>query len=114
MPTPDGREWLTSEALADKFFDALVAYDARAEVLMDKKPEIVNAVKAIFADIYGIEFKIARLCEQLKDAIRSGEYGALYDGDGNLTDLGQVRDTFEDIYDSDVLNCYDENGNYIC
>lgn len=114
MPAPDGRAWLTSEDLANRFLDALVAYDPRAETLMDKRPELVEAVKTIFADLYGTEFKIARLCEQLKDAIRTGEYGALYDGEGSLTDLGSVRDTFEDIYDWQVLQCYDEEGNYIC
>lgn len=113
MPTPDGREWLTSEALAERFFDALVEYDPRAQVLMDKKPEIVEAVKQIFADLYGMEFKVARLTEQLKDSILAGDYGPL-EVDGVETQAGSIYLTFKDIYTESVLACYDENGNYIC
>lgn len=114
MPTPDGRAWLTSDQLAERFLDYLIAYDSRVEQFISRRQEVVDVVKGAFADLYTIEFKIARLCEQLKDSIERGDYGPLYDDQNNPTQAGAIFETISSIYTKSVLDCYDENGNYIC
>lgn len=103
MATPDGRSWLTSEALADRFLDYLIAYDSRVEQFISNRPEVVGVVKDAFADLYSIEFKIARLCEKLRDSIDAG----------TITTFEEVRSAIKDIYTLSVLEQFDEDGNLL-
>jgi hypothetical protein len=74
---------------------------------------------------YTREFKILRLCEKLKDSIEAGAFGPLYvdpvDGhpvtpaDPHVkTQAYDIWKAMYDIYDEALLECFDEEGNYIC
>ena len=136
MPTPNGRSWLTprkiglqimgffvSEFEGELWFDGGVdwnyAWDMDAETFTIAGGPFPNKcmlgqpnIKARFWNIlrdgylatdYGTEFKILRLTEKLKDAVITDQ----------ITDISVVKDAFNDIYTSDVLDQYDEEGNLL-
>lgn len=114
MPTPDGRDWLTSEQLVANFLDHMkTTHPSTANYIDLHRTELESDLQPVFADLYGIEFKVCRLVEQLKDSINNGDYGPLGDP-GARTQAGEIYDTMKAIFTLSVLQCYDENGNYIC
>ena len=114
MPTPDGREWLTSQQLVSNMLDHMkTTHPSTANYIDLHRAELETDLEPVFADLYSIEFKIARLCEQLKDSVLAGDYGPLGDP-ATPTQAGAIYATFKDIYTLSVLECYDENGNFIC
>lgn len=105
MPTPDGRSWLTSDAIATKLGQAMIDDPRLPEqlrtFLLDHKAVAKSVLKDAFVETeIGLEFKIARLCEKLRDAIDAG----------NITTFDEVRDSIKDIYTLAFLNQFDEEG----
>lgn len=114
MPTPDGRDWLTSEQLVSNMLDHMrTTHPSTANYIDLHRAELETDLAPVFAELYGIEFKINRLVEQLERSIKRGDYGPLETA-GNPTQAGAISETFAAIFTMAVLNCYDENGNYIC
>jgi hypothetical protein len=114
MPTPDGREWYTSEQLVSNMLDHMkTTHPSTANYIDLHREELETDLAPVYADLYGMEFKVCRLVEALKNAIRDEEYGPL-GTEGAYTQAGEIYQTFKAIFTVSVLECYDENGNYIC
>lgn len=101
MPTPDGRSWLTSDAIATRIVNELINADIIAPE--DRVDATAIAATAYRNTGYGLEFKILRLTEKLRMAIENGQF----------TDVGSIQVAFNDIYRLEVLDQFDEEGNYI-
>lgn len=114
MPAPDGREWLTSVQLVSNFLDHMrTTHPSTANYIDLHREELETDLEPVFADLYGMEFKVCRLTEQLQRAILAGDFGPLGPS-GARTQVGEINDVFQSIYTLSVLACYDEEGNYIC
>lgn len=105
MPTPDGRSWLTSDEIATKLGQAMIddprLPDQLRTFLLDNKAVAKDVLKDSFLTTgIGLEFKIARLCEKLRDAIDAG----------NITTFDEVRTSIKDIYTLTFLDQFDEEG----
>lgn len=125
MPTPDGREWFSSEKIAQIQMDRIA--DRLPPLSAPVLEEIKARLQASFSGLYGIEFKIGRLTEKLKDAIEAEAFGPLFvDADGNRvppsaynpavhseTQAYQIWRAFKDIYTQSILDQYDEDGNLL-
>ena len=137
MPSPDGRSWLTSRKIGlqimtffikefkgEPWFDAETSWSYSWDMDAETFTVDVNGsfpdtcmlgqpnIKARFWNIlregylatgYGTEFKILRLTEKLKNAIYTDQ----------ITDISVIKEAFNDIYTSDVLDQYDEEGDLI-
>lgn len=104
-PTPDGREWLTPTAIADRIVERLGSVPGRGpQALRDSIAEAYRDTG------YEYEFKIVRLVERLKDALAAGAYGDLGTPE-EPTPLGLVAADLKAIYSTAVLDAVDENGN---
>ena len=58
-----------------------------------------------------LERKISRLTEKLKDAMEAGSFGDLFEPDGTTRTLvGVVFEAFQDVYNTDFLALFDEEG----
>lgn len=123
MPTPDGREWLSSKAIADNLMERI-----KDDVPQGRIAALKMLLEDGFSGMYGIEFKILRLTEKLKDAIEAGNFGPLFvDAEGNPvrpqdydparghqhTQAYDIWRAFRDIYTMDVLENVDEDGNLL-
>jgi len=114
MPTPDGREWLTSQQLVSNMLDHMrTTHPSTANYIDAHRAELETDLAPVYADLYGMEFKVCRLVEALKDSILDGDYGPL-GTEAAPTQAGAIYATLKDIFTASVLACYDENGNYIC
>lgn len=114
MPAPDGREWYTSTRLVAEILDAMrETHPSTANYIDLHRAELETDLAPVLADLYAMEFKVCRLTEALKDAIKQGDYGPLGLPEAR-TQAGAIGDTFNAIYTLEVLDCYDEEGNYIC
>lgn len=105
MANPDGRAWLTSDQIATKLGQAMLddtrLPDGLRTTLLNNKAVAKDILKdAFIATGYTTEFKIARLCEKLRDAIDAG----------TITTFDEVRDTIKDIYTLSFLNQFTEEG----
>ena len=111
MPTPDGREWLTTERIVSdyqwvRFYDEFKdepRFDHTGAANDDspfKQRWCAAVVRGFKATGYDTEFKVCRLTEKLKDAI----------GRADITDIQEVRNTFQTIYTKEILDQYDEEG----
>jgi len=135
MPTPDGRSWLNStkigmriavffcdEFRGETWFDGgepwHIERDIDAEIfdivpdenlfpascmlgMPGVKQRFLSAMADGFASTgYTMEFKIVRLIEKLKDATDRG----------GISDLHDIKMAFRSIYNKDVLDLYDEEG----
>lgn len=98
--TPDGRSWLTPAAVAQQITDAL--HRAGIVLQVDLLDAEAVAQSAYEGTGYTVEFKILRLVEKVKDRLLAGELS-----------FADVRDKLALIYNLDVLELYDEEGNYI-
>lgn len=104
--TPDGRQWLTSEAIAQRITSALILNGVITE---DQTLVVSDIVQQAYANTgYPLEFKILRLTEKIKDQVDSG---AMYNA--SCTSCQEIRQSFSDVYNASVLANYDEEGNYI-
>lgn len=101
MATPDGRAWLTSDAIAEQIGNALYQFGVLSEE--DLEDAISVIASAYRATGYGLEFKILRLTEKLKDRITDGEFST----------VEEITSAFNDIYNLSVLEQFDEEGNLI-
>jgi hypothetical protein len=125
MPTPDGRKWLNSDEISGRICDTL---EKEHPTLATSRANLIERFKDAFSGMYGIEFKILRLTEKLKDAIEAGQFGPLFtDENGNpvaaqqydaskghlTTQAYEIWRAFKDIYTMDVLNAVDEDGNLL-
>lgn len=109
MPTPDGREWLTSAQMAEKAVEHLER-DGALPVPAALRDRIRDAIRRGFVSTnYTQEFKILRLVEILKDAVGRGEFGPLDPG----TPLAEVHQAFQNIFTQSFLDQFDEEGNLI-
>lgn len=123
MPTPDGREWFNSDKIAQRMIDKL-----GNEVPQGRAAFIRALLTDAFSGLYGIEFKILRLTEKLKDSIEQGAFGPLFvDAGGNpvapqnydpdaghqTTQAYEIWRAFKDIYTLNVLEQFDEDGNLL-
>ena len=117
MPAPDGREWMTSNAISDRITDLLRERYGTIRGL--NRGNIHQVVKEAFESTdYTQEFKVLRLIEQVVEAINRGAFGPLtipnsvnVDGEKILTPVGEVWSLFRDIYTVEFLNQFDEEGN---
>lgn len=105
MPTPDGRSWLTSDQIATQLGQAMINDPRIPEqmrtYLLAHKAVAKDVLKDAFvATEIGLEFKVARLCEKLRDAIDAG----------NITTFDEVRDSIKEIYTLSFLDQFDEEG----
>lgn len=108
MPTPDGRAWPTTQTLAQDIFahiEAAFRNDAWWQALSagDRNRMLAAIRQGWISTGFGVEFKILRLTERLKDQVRAG----------NVTKLADVKYAFQAIYSMDVLDQHDEEGNLI-
>jgi len=105
MPTPDGRSWLTSDEIALRLGQAMIN-DPRVPVavqdyLRNNQVVALDILKQSFVTTgYTLEFKIARLCEKVRDALDAG----------TITTFEEVRDSIKDIYTITFLDQFDEDG----
>lgn len=105
MPTPDGRSWLTSDEIAFRLGKAMIddvrVPDHVKDYLVANQMVALDIFKQAFIVTgYTLEFKIARLCEKLRDAIDAG----------NITTFNEVRDSIKEIYTLSFLDQFDEEG----
>ena len=57
--------------------------------------------------------KQSMVWDKIVVAAQAGNYGDL-GPEGNRTDLGTIVDDFAAAYSPDFLDCFDEDGNFIC
>lgn len=105
MPTPDGRQWLTSEQVADRIIAHLDLEMNGATVMFPLSSvdrELLEAAITTGYRLtgYDMEFKLVRLFEKFKDKV----------GDGTIGNMEQVRSVLADIYNKDILDLLDEDG----
>lgn len=133
MPTPDGRSWMTREAMWDRMLANLLDEFPQLAGQLDTQAKRDRARQIATATIesLSLEFKILRLTEKLKDSIEAGRFGPLFvDAEGNkytgqitnpndlplgvsATQAYEIWRAFKDIYTLSVLELYDEEGNLI-
>jgi len=114
MPTPDGREWYTSQRLVSDMLDQMrTTHPSTANYIDAHRAELETDLAPVFGELYGMEFKICRLTEALERSILAGDFGPL-GTEAAPTQAGVIYATLKDIFTVSVLACYDENGNYIC
>jgi hypothetical protein len=105
-----------AERLAGKV-EAHAHLPEQAEQGVARRAAMVEEIEHMFLHY---EFKILRLTEFLYEAIRNGAFGPVnvpntvgVDGLPIRTPVGEIRDAFRDIYDLDMLDGFDEEGNPI-
>lgn len=117
MPTPDGREWLRPIDIVKLQIEAVESVHPNVP-----RGDLESLSAALAQGIrnagLGMEFKVLRLTERLKDALEAGHYGPLtvpntVDREGNPipTPLGLVNADFRRIYSVSFLDEHDEEGN---
>lgn len=119
MPTPDGREWLTSDKIADFVMEGMDRNLPPQAMAGQDRAAMKAAVVAGFQGTnYHYEFKILRLIEKVKDAIWGGAFGPLtipntVDAEGMKipTPVGEVAMLLRDCYTPEFLDQFDEEGN---
>ena len=110
MPTPDGREWLTPREIIRQQLEQV--YRDRPNVNRTQMENLKDSLVEGFLNTgWGIEIKVLRLAEKLKEAVDEGRYGPLRDGDGNPTAVGEIAADFKRIYTIMVLDQFDDEGN---
>jgi hypothetical protein len=135
MPAPDGREWLTSLAVAEQLLDMFVATYPDAVTCIQAAgitlADVKDLLRQAYEDTgYSLEHKTSRLTEKLKDSIEARNFGPLFvndDGDEvmpadyepanpshHTTQAYDIWLAFKDIYTMTTLDCFDEEGNFIC
>lgn len=101
--TPDGRQWLTSNNIAERLINAFLLEYPQFESQLDK-PIAQDIIRIAYENTnYTMEFKILRLTEKLKDRIL----------DGTITDYEEIKQAFTDIYTTSILALYDDEGNLL-
>lgn len=121
MPTPEGREWLSSDQIAARMMDKLNAeLPAGVKKALDKHPVIQMLKDAYISTEYTYEFKILRLVEKVKNAMGEGTFGPLVipnsvdvNGEQIPTPVGVVYFMLKDIYTPEFLDMFDEEGNLL-
>ena len=116
MPAPDGREWLTSQIIADRITDALQERFGTIRGL--NRGNVRKAVREAYERTgYTQEFKILRLLEKIKNAIDAAAFGPLtvpdtvdMDGEKVLTPVGEIWTLLRDVYTPEFLDQFDEEG----
>lgn len=123
MPTPDGREWLSSDQIVARLGKAMVE-DERMPAqlrayLLEHKAVALDVLKDAFVSTgYTQEFKIIRLMEKVFDAMKAGAFGPRWipnsvnqQGEKIPTPVGEVWNLFADIFHTEFLEQFDEEGN---
>jgi hypothetical protein len=119
MPTPDGREWLSSTVISDRITDWLRENYGTIRGL--NRGNLHRVVKEAFDSTnYQNELKINRLTEKVVTAINHAAFGPLtipntvdVNGEKILTPVGEIWALFRDIYTPEFLDQFDEEGNLI-
>lgn len=127
MPTttPDGRSWWTSRRIVARLGAAMLEDERVPQELKDyllaHKQVALDVMEDAFVELnFGMELKILRLTEKLKDAVLGGEFGPItvpntvdVNGQQILTPVGEIGEIFRDIYLMEFLDLHDEEGNLL-
>lgn len=124
LGAPRGK-WATRRDLATALGKRLLEDERVPQPLKDRMLEHRQVALDVMEDAimgFGLsyEFRILRLTEQLKDAIKSGAFGPLVvpntvdqQGQPIFTPVGEIAMLFKDIYSPEFLELFDEEGNPI-
>lgn len=91
------------------------------DYLLAHKQVALDVMEDAFVELnFGMELKILRLTEKLKDAVLGGEFGPItvpntvdVNGQQILTPVGEIGEIFRDIYLMEFLDLHDEEGNLL-